>query len=472
MKRSEVFLMVLQIPIDFLMLIIAATTAYYLRFTDWAIGIKPVQFSLSAGEFLQISIAVAVIWQIIFAFVGLYSTDPNRKFSRDISRAFIGCSVGLAVVTAFIVFSARPFDSRFLLLIGWTLAIIMIIIGRLLIRGLKSIMYRFDVGLRRVVVVGSEVTTDQLIKNLERRPELGYKVIACYDSFSEDAAKKLKKLYLDELILINPRVNSKESLAAMNFCNQYHITFKYTADLFDTYSTNMAVNPLAGIPIVELKKTRLDGWWRVVKRIFDLAVSIIMIILFLPLMLLTAFVILLETGRPVIYMNRRVGLKGRQFFTLKFRSMYQKDSTGEQFGEAGKKALEKEKKLIAKQSIKKGPVYKIVSDPRVTRFGRFIRKYSIDELPQFFNVLAGSMSIVGPRPHQPREVKKYKKSHKKILTLKPGITGLAQISGRSDLSFEQEVKLDIYYIENWSLLLDLIIFIKTPFILFKKRKAL
>jgi lipopolysaccharide/colanic/teichoic acid biosynthesis glycosyltransferase len=152
--------------------------------------------------------------------------------------------------------------------------------------------------------------------------------------------------------------------------------------------------------------------------------------------------------------------------------MYKEDCTGKQFGEDGKRAQEKEKELIKKKNTKEGPIYKIADDPRVTPFGKFIRRFSIDELPQFFNVLAGSMSIVGPRPHQPREVAGYDDTHKKVLTLKPGVSGLAQISGRSDLKFEEEINLDIYYIENWSLPLDFIIFIKTPFVLLKKRKAL
>ena len=188
--------------------------------------------------------------------------------------------------------------------------------------------------------------------------------------------------------------------------------------------------------------------------------------------LLSALIILFETGRPIIYKNERVGLRGKKFFTFKFRSMYQKDSTGVQFGESGMKAEEKEKELIKTSSIKQGPIYKIKNDPRVTPFGKFIRRWSIDEFPQFFNVLLGEMSIVGPRPHQPREVEKYEQSHRKVFTLKPGITGLAQISGRSNLSFEEEIKLDIFYIEKWSLLLDFIIFIKTPFVVLRRRGAL
>jgi lipopolysaccharide/colanic/teichoic acid biosynthesis glycosyltransferase len=189
-------------------------------------------------------------------------------------------------------------------------------------------------------------------------------------------------------------------------------------------------------------------------------------------MLLSTLVILFETGTPIIYKNERVGIRGHKFFTLKFRSMYKEKSTGSQFGDAGKKAEKEEEKLIKKQSARSGPIYKIADDPRVTKFGRFIRRWSIDELPQFFNVIRGEMSIVGPRPHQPREVEQYEEKYRKVFTLKPGITGLAQISGRSDLDFEEEMKLDVFYIEKWSLLLDVIVFLKTPFILFKRRKVL
>ena len=132
---------------------------------------------------------------------------------------------------------------------------------------------------------------------------------------------------------------------------------------------------------------------------------------------------------------------------------------------------DKKKKELMKQNERKGPLFKIKNDPRITRVGRFIRKTSLDELPQFFNVLRGEMSIVGPRPHEPEEVANYKKHHKKLLTIKPGITGMAQVSGRSDLIFEEEVRLDIYYIENWSLKLDLQIILKTPFIILSTKSA-
>ena len=164
-----------------------------------------------------------------------------------------------------------------------------------------------------------------------------------------------------------------------------------------------------------------------------------------------------------------MGNDGKLFPVYKFRYMRKELCTDPHTPE-GKKALEYEKQLIAELSIRKGPLYKIKNDPRKTIVGAFIEKYSIDELPQFFNVLRGNMSLVGPRPHQKREIEKYNEYHRRLLTIKPGITGMAQISGRSDLQFEDEYKLDVYYIENWSLWLDIQICLKTLSVLFRRRK--
>lgn len=472
MKRSELLLMILQVPIDFLMLVMAAITAYQLRFSEWAVALKPVLFDFTLLEFLDDVTPMLLGWIIIFAISGLYSIDPNRKFSKDITRIFLACSTGLAAIALYILFSQQPFDSRFLVAAGWGCAILYVIVGRLFMRGIKGLLYRAGVGLRRVVIIGTADVAQVIAQTLEKRRELGFSVVGMEARFSEKSARTIEALMPDEIIFTNPRAREEETLKAIDFCNERHIVFKYSADLFATYAANMAVHPVAGVPIVEVKRTSLEGWGRVAKRLFDIVMSILCIILVSPIMLLTVIAILIETGTPVIYKNERVGLRGAHFFVLKFRSMYQKDSTGAQFGSDGADAEAREAELIKKQSIKEGPVYKIKNDPRVTPVGRFIRATSIDELPQFFNVLAGSMSIVGPRPHQPREVAQYQKHHKKVFTLKPGITGLAQISGRSDLSFEDEVRLDVLYIEKWSLMTDIIIFLKTPFVLFKKRKAL
>jgi len=226
------------------------------------------------------------------------------------------------------------------------------------------------------------------------------------------------------------------------------------------------VSDLAGIPIVEVKKTTLDGWGRIWKRLFDIFGSALLIILFSPILLLVALAIKLDSRGPVFFSKRddgsfvtRVGEGGRPFHYFKFRSMIVNSDSM------------RYKELADKNLRTDGPLVKIKDDPRVTGVGKLIRRWSLDELPELFLVFIGKMSLVGPRPHLPEEVAKYEHHHKKTLTVKPGITGMAQVSGRSDLLFEEEVKLDVYYLENWSLLLDISILLKTPLAVLKHRQA-
>jgi len=471
MKRLELLFTFLQLPIDYLMLLLAGITAYGLRYTKFVTSIRPILFDLPWTRFWPTLLAVALGWIIIFGFSGLYSTNPNRKFAREITRIIMACSTSFAAITIYVFFTLQKFDSRFLVLAGWLLAMLYVFLGRLLIRGLKSLLYRAGVGLRRTVIIGQASIAEIIIDTLRSKPYLGYKVVGNFDHFTNSTIATLLKKTPDEIIFTDPKADEEEALSAIDFANQHHVVFKYSADLFDTISTNMAVSTVAGIPIIELRRTRLTGWGKIIKRFVDIVGSLVLLVLSLPVFLVTSIIILLETGFPVIYKNERVGQSGKKFFTLKFRSMFQKDSTGKQFGSSGKKALQKEAELIKTNNSKSGPVYKIKNDPRITPTGNFLRRFSLDELPQFWNVLKGEMSLVGPRPHQPREVNNYEKRHSILLAIKPGITGLAQISGRSNLTFEEEARLDTFYIENWNFLLDLIILIKTPFIVLKRKGA-
>jgi len=291
MKRSEIFLMVFQIPLDYFMLVLAGIVSYKLRFTDWAVNLKPVIFQLSLSEFINIIAFVALAWILIFIVSGLYNIDPNKKMSDTLVRIFMACSSGIAVVAIYIMFTQQLFDSRFLVATAWVFSILFIFASHLLMRGVKAVLYRRGIGLRRIVVVGKNGLSDQIIESLNKRKELGYNVISNFEHFAEDVISKLKKLKPEELIFINPRANEEESLKALQFCDENHIVFKYSADLFATYSTNMAVHPLVGVPIVEIKKTSLEGWGRVVKRIFDIILGGLVIVLVSPLMLLSALVI-------------------------------------------------------------------------------------------------------------------------------------------------------------------------------------
>lgn len=471
MKRLELILTFLQVPFDFCLLILAGLSAYSLRFTKTVTDIRPVLFDLPFETFFQTLLLVAVGWVAIFAASGLYRINPNRKLVRDITKIVMGCSTGFAAIAIYLFFTLQKFDSRFLVLTGWVLAIVYVVIGRLLVRGIRIFFYHRGIGLRRIVIIGDEAVTETIKETLLREPHYGCIVVGTYATFTAKTQAELAKKFPDEVLFTNPKADEDETLSAIDYCNEHHITFKYSADLFATIATNMSVSTIGSVPIIELRRTRLSGWGRIFKRCIDIIGSLFFLLIFSPFSLIASIIILFETGRPIIYRNERVGQYGEKFTTLKFRSMYKDQSTGNQFGKSGERALKAEAELIKRNSVKNGPVYKIKDDPRVTPFGRFIRRWSIDELPQFWNVLKGDMSLVGPRPHQPREVDHYEKHHKIVLTLRPGLTGLAQISGRSNLSFEDEVRLDTYYIENWSVIMDIVILLKTPLAVFSKKGA-
>jgi exopolysaccharide biosynthesis polyprenyl glycosylphosphotransferase len=308
---------------------------------------------------------------------------------------------------------------------------------------------------------------------MQEQPQYGMSVVQHIREWNEAAAKSFSglvhTLQPDVLLLAAVDLPRQTSEQLLDMAREYHLQFDYAADLFNTKAANTDISTLGDTPIVEIKPTTLEGWGRIWKRAFDLVVGILASVLLLPIMLLIAVAIKLDSRGPVVYKNQRVGKGGALFFVYKFRRMKKEYCTGPGYDNDGK-ADQVEKDLIAKQSHREGPLYKISDDPRSTRVGRFLEKTSLDELPQFFNVVLGTLSLVGPRPHQPREVELYQKHHKRVLAIKPGVSGLAQISGRSDLDFEEEVRLDTYYVENWTIRMDLAILLKTPFALLRKHK--
>lgn len=472
MKQSELFFSFLLVPLDFLMIILAGTSAYYLRFASVAAEIRPVIFSLPFGDYFQILLLIALAWLVIFALAGLYSIKGSRRLTAEVYRVILACSTGLMLIVIMIFAFRELFSSRFIVLAGWLLAIVYISFARIIIRLVQRILLRYGIGVHKIVLVGDSNTTDALIHEFSSRKNSGYEVVKRLKNFSleasEDLAEFLRACEVDEIMQSDPNLSKAEAIRLFDFADENHIIFKYAADLLGAKVLKTEVSEIAGIPVVEVKKTPLEGWGRIIKRIFDIILSLFFIIIFSPVLIIAAIIIKLDSRGPIIYKNERV-LKNGTFKLFKFRSMIYQYCVGDDYGNI--QALELEKKLIEEKSIKAGPVYKIADDPRLTGVGKFIRRWSIDELPQFFNVLRGDMSLVGPRPHQPREVAKYERHHKKVLSIKPGITGLAQISGRSDLSFEDEVKLDIYYIENWSLIFDIAILLRTPLAVIRGRKV-
>ncbi|MDD5043679.1 MAG: sugar transferase [Patescibacteria group bacterium] len=466
MKRSEVLFSIALVPLDYLMIILAALAAYHLRFGETVSELRPVIYELPFLNFLNIALVIGIIWIICFAVAGLYAMTATRKFRQELSKLFLASSTAVLIIILAFFFKRELFSSRFIIIATWVLGILFVGAGRIIIKIIQQQFFKRGYGVHRVVIVGGDATSDIIAGELYQNKKLGFRVVEHLKNFEEASQKQMEKIAekfgIDEIIQADPNLPQEENWALIDYANEHHYAFRYAADIHKTQATNIEVAPIAGIPVIELKKTPLDGWGKIIKRIFDIIISGALIIILSPLMLLMAIAIKLDSPGPIFFSYERVGEKGRSFKYFKFRSM--------KHGTHWMRYSEEFKEKY--QDVRAGtPLKKFKNDPRITRVGRFIRRWSLDELAELFNVFIGRMSLVGPRPHEIEEVAKYQKGHKRVLDIKPGMTGMAQVSGRSDLSFEDEVRLDTLYIEEWSLILDIIILLKTPLAVTKKRGA-
>lgn len=472
-RRLDLTFTALLLPLDMLALLAAAASAYLLRFSRFVTEVRPILQDVPFKEYISAASLFILIWIVLFALAGLYSTSPRRAWN-EFGRIILACGSGTMLVIATVFFRRELTTSRFIVLAVFAFSVLYVWIARLVLRVVRHALLRFRIGHRLFVVIGESDAARTAIDAYRTRPILGITVLKGFRTWNDETRNAILKLKerggLDGILLAEPDLEKTKALDLIAFAEEEHLAFTYLADLFAARFTNISVVTDTGLPIIEVKRTPLDGWGRIAKRAFDIVGSAILIVLTSPIVLLAALALIIEDGLPVIFQNVRVGERGDRFRLYKLRSMWRKFSIGPQFRDVGAN-LELERELIRKRSIKTGPVYKIADDPRVTPVGRFIRRWSIDELPQFWNVLKGDMSLVGPRPHQPREVEHYAPHHRRVLAIRPGITGMAQISGRSDLSFDDEARLDTWYIENWSPLLDLYIILKTPFVVLNRKGA-
>lgn len=471
MRRADLAFATLLVPLDYLALLGAASFAYSLRFAPWLTAYIPVQFALTYREYITTAMAVAFLYLGVFALSGLYAIRPKGGMIREALRVGISSSAAMALVLAIAFFSRELFDSRFIILAAWGLAIVFVSLMRIGVRFLQRALRLFGIDVTSLVIIGKTKTSQNLLATLAAHPSWGYRVVLNIPHFTLETEKKLRVLRredrIDGILLANPDVSREETLAVKTFSDNEHLAFLYSADLFAGSTLRPITHSFGDSPVIEVPKTPLDGWGAIYKRLFDIFGALFLILVTLPLQIIVAIALFLEQPGSIFFRTlpngkavTRIGQHGKAFRYLKFRSMI-KNAHSYRFDPA---FLEKY------GNMREGtPLFKLAHDPRVTRVGSFIRKFSIDEIPEFYLVLFGRMSLVGPRPHLPEEVDSYKSHERRVLTIKPGITGLPQISGRANLDFEDEVRLDMHYIENWTPWLDIVILLKTPFaVLFRK----
>jgi exopolysaccharide biosynthesis polyprenyl glycosylphosphotransferase len=319
------------------------------------------------------------------------------------------------------------------------------------------------VGVRRVILVGAGDVGRMVMRTVAARPDYGYQLVGFLDDNPAKGAtdigpyralgpvdnlgKVLETETIDSVIICLPWQSHRMIQRLLRTCEQSSVRAQVVPDLFQLTKNQVYVEELNGIPLISTRDISIQGWNLVIKRAFDLVFSVVGGVLSLPLCALIAIAIKLDSPGPVLFSQSRIGRNGVPFQCYKFRSMVE-----------GAANMRPE---LGEMNEASGPLFKVRNDPRRTRVGRLIRRFSLDELPQIINVLRGEMSWVGPRPNLPEEVEQYQEWHKKRLTVSPGITGMWQVSGRSDLTFDEMVLLDIYYVENWNLAMDLGILLRS-----------
>lgn len=475
MKRFEIFFGVIKAPIDLLMTILAFLAAYNLRLITEPIDgfSKAIDYSTlpTIREYLEFSLWAAITLVIIFAIGKLYSLKTTIKFGKEMTKVTSLCIIWtMLIITYFFFTRTFPF-SRLAIFYSWTLTLLFVVFGRGLIKIIQKGFIKANIGRRKVLFIGNNNITKELISHLEK--DKSYKLIGIIGNKTAKSKLKvigsinqleyiIKKHKIDEVIQTQFNASENQAENIIEICDLKHINYRFVPDLLEVRRTNITVETIGTIPIINLKTTPLDGWGKVTKRIMDILGALIGLIILSPVFLITSIAIKLDSKGPILFTKlddgspvKRIGQQGKPFKFYKFRSMHPK-TDGLRYT-----------KLAQENTRTNGPLVKIKNDPRVTRVGKFIRKYSIDELPQLWTVLTGDMSLVGPRPHLPEEVAKYEKHHSFVLTIKPGLTGVSQINGRSDLEFEDEVKLDRYYIEHWSLWFDIKLILQTLGVILK-----
>lgn len=464
MKRSELLLNLISIPVDGLMLLFAALAAFYVRSHSIEL-VGPIIYTLQLDAFLNVAYRIIPILLVIFAVLGLYNLRGTRNVGQEIAKILEGVSLGLLLVMLLFFFDQTIFPSRFIILATWGFGIIFVVLGRLVLKFLQAFMFSKGIGLHKLIIVNGYGNNAAIIEQVYKIKKYGYKVTGELH-FDDQIFEKLEQLYaegkIDEVMQANPGLGDDANLKLVQFARNKGLQFSFVPNLFEVQRNNIETYNLQGIPVIALKNTPLDGWGQVSKRIFDIFAALICLILTSPFFIAIAIAIKLDSKGKVIYSALRGGRK-KDFLFYKFRSMYSHLSVGDEYG--GDEA-EKVRQELWKKNDRGGaeaPFLKIKHDPRVTRVGRFLRKSKLDEIPQFWNVLKGDMSMVGPRAHVLDEVERYRSRYRRMFSIKPGIFGMSQIAQVSwpDLPFEEEIKLNIDYIENWSLWLDIKILTKS-----------
>jgi exopolysaccharide biosynthesis polyprenyl glycosylphosphotransferase len=449
--------------LDFIGVNVAFGLAYVLRYRLEIGGAIEWYNAVPYRDYAPWASGLGLMLVVLFWIEGLYDRRRTRSWFATVYALATATVVGVALLTI-LIFGLRPAAQSRLMLPYVTVLIVAVLgllrFGEVLV---ERRQWQRGRGVLRTLLVGAGETGRAVMRNVVAQPNLGYhlvgflddnpakraKVIGRFDPLgtSDDLVKVLAEQAVDMVIIALPWRSRDKIMRLVDQCETVGTSVRIVPDLFQMSLNRVDVDSLGGIPLIAVREPVIRGWPLRIKRAMDVAVAGLILVTLAPLASLIALAIKIDSPGPVHFRQTRVGRFGRRFTCYKFRSMHE--------------GADAQQRALSHRNEATGPIFKIRDDPRLTRVGRVLRRLSFDELPQLWNVLFGDMSLVGPRPPMPDEVARYEDWHRRRLEVAPGLTGLWQVSGRSELTFDEMVMLDLYYAENWSLGLDLAIMLRT-----------
>ncbi|HIA92189.1 TPA: sugar transferase [Candidatus Saccharibacteria bacterium] len=478
MTNSKTRYALLLILSDFLTIIAAFVVAYIARVS---LDSRPLVEQITSVEYLRIFLLLLPFWVLIFASLGLYNSKIYSNRFSEAWRLLLGSFLGILFIIGYDFVSDTPiFPARLVAVYGFVLGAGLLVLERQIVWQIKKWGYRHGRGLDRVMLIGNAPATKDLAKLLGHAETSGVDIKAIvgqktnvpqgysgrHFSSLTDALEAIETLNITTVIQTQLYESEHKNHAIQQAALNNHVEYKLMLAEADFYSGAVDVELFHYFPVIAVHPTPLLGWGRIVKRGFDTALAIVLIVLTAPIMLATALALAVFDNGPIIFKQKRVTRGGREYNVYKFRSFlakYNGRDNKETFEELGRMDLYEE--FVKNRG-------QLPNDPRVGSIGRFIRGWSIDELPQLFNVIKGDISLVGPRTISRADAEQsFRDKTPLILSVKTGITGLAQVSGRTFIPVEERVKLDLFYVQNWSLWLDIKILFKTIWVVLKREDA-
>lgn len=475
LKNNKFYSFILVI-VDIFVLLMAFLIAYAIR-TQF--DNRPLVAQVYAWQYFSSALLIVPFWILIFGLLGLYSKSIYSRRLSEWSRIAIGSFIGILFVIGWEYASDTVImPARLVAVYALVASILLIIVEREIIRQIRNILFKFEIGIKRVLIIGDSDATADIAKNLSNTAKSGYKIVAIvcpaknfpknigaiHYSRLELAVKDVRKNKINTIIQTDLYDSSIRNQLILGAAQTNHIEYSFIPGEAEFYSGKNTVDVFAGYPMITVYQTPLVGWGAIFKRIFDQLVSLLLIIVLSPLLIILFLIKKIADPGPAFYISKRLSRFSQPINLIKFRSMsakYGSKDAAEEFKEMGRDDLAKEYQKFRK----------VENDPRITKFGKFLRDTSLDELPQLFNVVRGDLSLVGPRPILPQEMNMAKGKAALLHSVKSGVTGLWQVSGRSELSFEERIELELYYAQNWSFWLDIKILLKTILVVIQKKGA-